>query len=247
MACLANSLLFSAFIDLEIFEVHFDCARSQNRLGASGCSSRLRSRRCGAVPMFGLGGHFSWQVQGKPPFLVVQSRLFVAGEGDRSSFTSMCRFRGRCKTLDMAVFDFVASAVKCHLSTCGSFQDSWGSLERKLCFGILLLFLEVPLLRSAMAGLRDVNLEVQNAWQAWQAHHYVNLEFHVLLNRYFDKSGHRVPFHTEKHDRYGDHPISSFSTGAGSVLLIRPAAKCKKYPRPCMAVFQPVGSVLVMG
>ena len=26
---------------------------------------------------------------------MVQSRLFVAGAGDRSSFTSMCSFRGR--------------------------------------------------------------------------------------------------------------------------------------------------------
>ena len=45
-ACVPNSLLFTiyTFIHLEIFEVHFDCAGSQNLVGANGCSSRLRSR-----------------------------------------------------------------------------------------------------------------------------------------------------------------------------------------------------------
>ena len=67
-----------AFIHLEILEVHFGCAGSQNLLGASVCSSRPRSH-CGAVHIFGLGaGHLPWQARA----LVVDSRLFVAGAGD---------------------------------------------------------------------------------------------------------------------------------------------------------------------
>ena len=83
---------------LEILEVHFDCARSQNLDVCGGCFSRLRSR-CGAVRILGHGGHFSWQAL----VLVVQSRLFVTGARDRSRLTSKCRFRGRCSTLDVVV------------------------------------------------------------------------------------------------------------------------------------------------
>ena len=85
---------------LEIFEVHFDCAGSQNLLGRGGCLSCLRSR-CGAVRIFRHGGHYSWQAQGKPHVAVVQSRLFVTGARDRLGFTSKWRFRGRRSTLDM--------------------------------------------------------------------------------------------------------------------------------------------------
>ena len=79
---------------LEIFEVHFDCAGSQNLGGWSGRLSRLRSR-CSAVRILGRGGQFSWQAQRKPRACVVPSRLFVTGARDRSGFTSMCRFRGQ--------------------------------------------------------------------------------------------------------------------------------------------------------
>ena len=72
---------------LEILEVHFDCAGSQNLLGRGGCLSRLHSR-CGAARIFGHGCHFSWQAQGKPRVLVVQSRLLVTGPRVRSGFTS---------------------------------------------------------------------------------------------------------------------------------------------------------------
>ena len=87
---------------LKILEVHFDCAGSQNLVGWRGCLSQLCSR-CGAVHIFGHGGHFSWQAQGKPRASVVQSRLLVTGARVRSGFTSNCRFRGRRSTLDMAV------------------------------------------------------------------------------------------------------------------------------------------------
>ena len=63
---------------LDIVNVHFDCAGSQNLGGWSVCLSRLRSR-CGAVRILVHGGHFSWQAQGKPHVLVLQSRLFVTG------------------------------------------------------------------------------------------------------------------------------------------------------------------------
>ena len=86
----------------EIVDMHFECAGSRSLGGGGECLSRLRSR-CGAVLIFGHGGHFSWQVQGKPRVLVVQSRLFVTGAKDRSGFRLRCIFRGRCSTLDMAV------------------------------------------------------------------------------------------------------------------------------------------------
>ena len=78
----------------------------------SACRGRSR---CDAVLIFGRG-HFSWQVQGKPHVLVVQSRLFVTGAKDRSGFALRCIFRGRCSALDMAVIvpaDFVAGKVLC--------------------------------------------------------------------------------------------------------------------------------------
>ena len=64
--------LHYTFMPLEILEVYFDCASSQNLGGRGGRLSGLRSR-WGAVRIFGHGGHFSWQAHGKPRFLVVQS------------------------------------------------------------------------------------------------------------------------------------------------------------------------------
>ena len=59
----ANSLLSTVtFIHLEVFEVHFRCADSQNLLDTSGCASRPRSG-CGAVRSFGRGGHLSWRAR----------------------------------------------------------------------------------------------------------------------------------------------------------------------------------------
>ena len=64
--------MYSTFIPLEILEVHFDCASLQNLVGWSGCLSRLRPR-CDAVRIFGHDDHFSWQAQGTPRVLAVQS------------------------------------------------------------------------------------------------------------------------------------------------------------------------------
>ena len=94
--------IYSTFMPLDIVNVHFDCAGSQNLPAGGGCFWRLRSR-CGAVRILVYGGHFSWQVQEKPRVLVLQSRLFVTGARDRSCLTSKCNFRGRCSTLDMVV------------------------------------------------------------------------------------------------------------------------------------------------
>ena len=41
-----------------------------------------------------------------------------------------------------------------------------GILEAKLRFGILMLSLEVLLVRITLAGMCDVNLDVQISWQA---------------------------------------------------------------------------------
>ena len=82
----------------------------------------------------------------------------------------MNRFRGRRSALtwwwSLARSDFVAGAVNRDLSTCGLLSDIGGSLEQKLHFGILMLSLEGLLLGNALAGLRDVNLDVQFLMQA---------------------------------------------------------------------------------
>ena len=50
-----------------------------------------------------------------------------------------------------------------------------------------MLHLEALLLRNALAGLRDVNLDVQILWaqglvvhMSWQAQHFVDLEVKIL-------------------------------------------------------------------
>ena len=95
---------------LEILEVHFDCAGSQNLGVRGGCLSPLPSR-CGAVRIFGQGSHFSSQTQGKPCVLGVHIRLFVTCARDRSGVTSKCRLRGRRIVLDMVVI-FDALSVR---------------------------------------------------------------------------------------------------------------------------------------
>ena len=74
--------------------------------------------------------------------------------------------------------------------------------------------------------------------------------FHALLNKYYHGQDHHLEFHTDSNKSYGQEPIepiSSFSTGTGSVILISRKGAAKGKARPCIAVFQPVGSVLVMG
>ena len=93
----ANLLLFTVYSCLEIFEVHFNCARSLKLADTRGGFTRLRSR-CGAVRILGFGGHSSRQVQGTPRVLAVSSRDLVAGAGD-----SVCRFRGRRSSLELVV------------------------------------------------------------------------------------------------------------------------------------------------
>ena len=51
----------------------------------------------------------------------LKSTFRCAGAGDRSRFTSMCRFRGRCCALDLAISDSVARAVNREPWTCGLF------------------------------------------------------------------------------------------------------------------------------
>ena len=58
----------------------------------------------------------------------------------------------------------------------GLFSGIGGSLEQKRRFDILMLFLEVLLLRIALAGLHDMNLDVQIALQA---QYFVDLEVQI--------------------------------------------------------------------
>ena len=100
--CAAKSLLFTAHsMPLELLQVHFDCAGSLNLGVRGGCFD------CALVVVPCAFSHmvvtFSWQAQEKPRAFVVQFRFFVTGSRDRSCFTSMCSFRGRRNTLDMAV------------------------------------------------------------------------------------------------------------------------------------------------
>ena len=136
-ACAASSLLFT--VQSFLSKSSKCISGSQNLGGWSGRLSRPRSR-CGAVRIFGHGGHFSWQAQGKSHVLVVQSRLFVTGARDRTGVTLKCRFRGRCSTLD-----FVTGAVNRDFWTRGSFSEINGCLARKLHVDILTLCLEALL------------------------------------------------------------------------------------------------------
>ena len=76
-----------SMMPLEILEVHFDCAGSQNLGDGGECLPRRRSR-CGAVRSFAHGDPIAWQAQRKPRALVVQSRLIVTGARDRRGFAS---------------------------------------------------------------------------------------------------------------------------------------------------------------
>ena len=110
---------------LEIFEVHFDCAGSQNLVGRGECLSRLRSR-CGAARVFGHDGHFSWQAQGKPRLLVVQGRLVVTGDTCQGSewLDFDVEISGRCSTWDLGrALNIVTGAANRDFSTCGSFSE----------------------------------------------------------------------------------------------------------------------------
>ena len=51
--------------------------------------------------------------------------------------------------------------------------EFWGSIARKLRFDVLNFSLEVLLLRRALGGLPNVNLDVQISWQA---RHFVNAD-----------------------------------------------------------------------
>ena len=62
------------------------------------------------------------------------------------------------------------------------FKVQGKSLERKLRFGILMLSLEVLLLRIALAGLHDVNLDVQISWQA---QYFVGLKVQISRRQRF--------------------------------------------------------------
>ena len=71
--CPANSLLFTVHPCLSKSSTCISTAQARNLCGWSGCLSRPHSR-CGDVRIFGHGGHFSWQTQGKLSVFVVQSR-----------------------------------------------------------------------------------------------------------------------------------------------------------------------------
>ena len=94
-ACAAESLLFTVH---SLFSTSSMCtSTAQARriwVSAAGASSDAFSAH---------GDHFSWQAQGKPRVLVLQSRLFVTGARDRRCLISKCSFRGRRSTLDMVV------------------------------------------------------------------------------------------------------------------------------------------------
>ena len=61
---------YRKFMPPETFDVHFDRAGSRKMVGGGWYFPRLRSR-CGAVHIFGLSGHFSWQAREDPRALVV--------------------------------------------------------------------------------------------------------------------------------------------------------------------------------
>ena len=124
--------------------VHFDCAGSHSLGALGGCFQRLRSR-CGAARIFANGGRCSWQAQGKPRALVLQSRLFVTGARDRSCFLRNAGF-----AVWIVTFGRVARL-----------QISWQAQH--------LVNLEVQISWQVQ---HLVKLEAQISWQA---QHFVNL------------------------------------------------------------------------
>ena len=77
-----------------------------------------------------------------------------------------------CWCMNLLWFLNVLCALK-HFTTCQRGFNAQ-SLQRKLHFGILMLSLEVLLLRTPLAGLRDVNLEADFVagaalWRCWSA------------------------------------------------------------------------------
>ena len=77
---------------LEILEVHFDCASSQNLGGRARCLSRLRSR-CGAVRISDMMATFRGRRMGNLVFWWSTFRDWR--KGSEQFYTSKCRFRGR--------------------------------------------------------------------------------------------------------------------------------------------------------
>ena len=129
-------LIRCSFIHLEIFNLPFVCAGSQKLVGSSGCFPRL-SLWCHAHSWT------SWSLvvanarEFKPRVLVVQSRFFVAGTGDRRGFTSMCSadfvaIAAPWTWWSSAHSDFVAGVVNRDVWARARFQIEQASSERCL-------------------------------------------------------------------------------------------------------------------
>ena len=77
--------------------------------------------------------------------------------------------------------------------------------------------------------------------------------FHLLINRYTFGKDHGISFHTDDKQGYdvNKDPITSFSSRLGSLLLIIDQNKStnqeKTSGKHALAVYQPPGSILVMG
>ena len=119
---------------LQHIDASGDIPSAQKLFGWRGCFPRLRSR-CGTVHIFGL--------KGTPRALVVGSRLFMAGAGDRLA-ELQCKFCGRCSTFGLGGRLWRACSESCTLDVQCSFLLAFGrSIAQKLGFGIPNLFLEV--------------------------------------------------------------------------------------------------------
>lgn len=105
---------------------YFGCKRQRPVL-------RLRSR-CGAMSMFGLGGHPSWQVQGNPRGWWSQVDFLLQVQENRAVLLiyRICVFSCFCSTC-------VLSYVSCHM--CALLHSYVCSQMRALTFVVLLCVL----------------------------------------------------------------------------------------------------------
>ena len=100
---MTNSLLFTAHSCLSKSSKCISTAQARRIWVAGACACRDRALVVVPRAFWYMVITFRGRRKGNLVFLVLQSRLFVAGARDRSCFTSKCSFRGRGSTLDMAV------------------------------------------------------------------------------------------------------------------------------------------------
>ena len=185
---LANSLLFTVHLCLSKSSKCISTA--QNLVGWRRCSSRLCSR-CGAVRIFGHGGHFSWQAQGKQFWwsdCVAGTAVCEPPCADFVASAALCEPRSAA-LCEPRSGDFVAGIALCEAPSADSLARAALCEPRRANFvaGAVLCdpqsadFVAGAALCEAWQAQHFVNLKVQLSWQA----HFVNLKVAFVAVQHF--------------------------------------------------------------